>query len=332
MAAEATMRWLSEEDGAPAGGTHRARAHWDLPLDRGPTLGVGPRPLVVGILNCTPDSFSDGGRFASADDAVRAAEAMIRDGADWIDVGGESTRPGSEPVPPEVQLERVLPVIRELRARTDVPISIDTRSPRVGAAALEAGADIVNDVSACADPEWRSVLRGRRAPVVLAHMQGTPRDMQVRPSYPLGVVPEVLSFFVERLRALEAWGVAPSRAIVDPGIGFGKRFQDNLDLIRNIDVCRTLGRPIMVGASRKSFLRRILETGGGAPSREALDVGTVAANACAILRGADMVRVHNVPYAAALVRVLEAIRLAEAAAPPAAGASAGASEAPGGGG
>ncbi|MGQ9589641.1 MAG: dihydropteroate synthase [Planctomycetota bacterium] len=330
MAAEATMRELSDEEGRGAGGARRARARWELPLDRGPALVVGTRPLVVGILNCTPDSFSDGGRFASADDAVRAAEAMIRDGADWIDVGGESTRPGADPVPPEVQRERVLPVIRELRARTDVPISIDTRSPGVGAAALDAGADIVNDVSACADPEWRDVLRGRKAPVVLVHMQGTPRDMQLRPSYPVGAVPEVLAFFVERLRALEAWGVEPSRAIVDPGIGFGKRFQDNIDLIRNIDVCRTLGRPVMVGASRKSFLRRILESRGGAPSTEALDVGTVAASACAILRGADMVRVHNVPYAAVLVRVLEALRLGGAATSPAAEGAA--AEAPGGGG
>ncbi len=303
-------------DGCAEEGGLRSRARWEFPLDRGTVLRAGARPLVVGILNCTPDSFSDGGRFSSPAEAVAAGLSMVRDGADWIDVGGESTRPGADPVPPEVQLERVLPVIRELRARTDVPISIDTMSPRVGEAALEAGADIVNDVSACSDPGWRDVLSGRKAPVVLVHMQGTPKDMQVRPTYRVGAVPEVVAFFVERLRRLEDWGVARERTILDPGIGFGKRFQDNLDLIRSIGEFRTFDRPIMIGASRKSFLRAILSRGaeGGARVESAdLDLGTVVVNAYAVLAGADAIRVHNVPYAALLVRVLEALRFARGA-------------------
>jgi dihydropteroate synthase len=228
---------------------------------------------------------------------------MVSQGADWIDVGGESTRPGAAPVPAEVELERVLPVLRGLRAETDAPISVDTMKPEVAARALEAGADIINDVAGCRDPLWLPVLLEWEVPVVLMHMKGTPRDMQVDPMYPRGATEEVLSFFRVRLEELSRGGVDPQRIFLDPGIGFGKRLEDNLELIRNIPRLKSLGRPVFIGTSRKSFLKRIL-----GQDFEELDLGTVVVNSFALQRGADVLRVHNVPYARLLVRLVEALR------------------------
>jgi dihydropteroate synthase len=276
---------------------------WDLQLPGGRTIRIGARPLIQGIINCTPDSFSDGGTYARPEDAIRAGLEMLQGGADWLDVGGESTRPGARPVPPSEQLERILPVLEGLRRETIAPISVDTMSPEVGLRALEAGADIINDVGASRDPGWKEVLRAWRVPVILVHMRGSPLDMQVNVDYPHGVTRTVLEFFKERLETLSGWGIEPGRTILDPGIGFGKRLQDNLELIRNIEALRALHRPLLIGASRKGFLQKVI--GGDLDSR---DLGTVIINSEALFRGANILRVHNVPHASALVKLFLAVR------------------------
>lgn len=282
---------------------------WEFNLPRGRKLRVGGRPLTVGIVNCTPDSFSDGGAYATSDDAIRAGLQMLEEGADWLDVGGESTRPGSSGVPAGVQIDRVLPVLRGLRKVVDAPLSVDTMSPTVAGAALDAGADIVNDVSACRDPGWRGLLLDRDAPIILMHMRGTPLDMQANPEYPQGVTRTVLAFFEERLGALEEWGVSRERVILDPGIGFGKRVKDNLELIRNIDRLHALGRPILIGASRKGFLEKAVaeKNGDGGFAGDDRDLYTLIINAIALSRGAHCLRVHNVRYTAALARLHAAV-------------------------
>jgi dihydropteroate synthase len=283
-------------------------AIWDFPLARGRTLQLGSRPRIASILNCTPDSFSDGGRYAEPADAVRAALKMVSDGADLIDVGGESTRPGSQPVPAAEQLRRVLPVIEGIRSSSDVPISIDTQSPAVADAAFDAGADILNDVSACRDPEMPELLRKREAPVILMHMRGTPADMQQNPEYPEGVVPSVQRFFAERLDSLEAQGVPQERAILDPGIGFGKRWEHNLELLRHLSDLAALHRPVCLGVSRKGFLAKALKReAGGGPDLDP-DIGTLIVNALSLQRGAHLLRVHDVPRTVSLVRLYEALR------------------------
>jgi dihydropteroate synthase len=234
---------------------------------------------------------------------------MLAEGADCLDIGGESTRPGSRPVPPEEQLKRVLPVVRGLRAQTDAPLSVDTQSPEVAVKALESGVDIVNDVSACRDPGWQRVLEEWNISIILMHMRGTPLDMQASPEYPDGVVPTVTAFFQERLESLQRWGVRPERTILDPGIGFGKRVQHNLELIRSIDEFQSLGRPIFIGASRKGFIQKILagdETDVTDLEKDR-DIGTLMVHAVAICRGAHFLRVHNVSYTRALVRVFDAV-------------------------
>jgi len=273
-------------------------------------LTAGRRPLIVGIINCTPDSFSDGGSYPEPVDAVRAGLRMLAEGADCLDIGGESTRPGSLPVPPAEQLKRVLPVIRGLRAQSEAPLSVDTQSPEVAVKALESGVDIINDVSACRDPGWQRVLEEWRIPIILMHMRGTPLDMQVSPEYSEGVVPTVTAFFEERLANLQQWGVRAERTILDPGIGFGKRVQHNLELIRSIDAFQSLGRPIFIGASRKGFIQKTLaEADGDVTDLEKdLDIGTLMVNAVAICKGAHFLRVHNVSYARALVRMFEAVQ------------------------
>lgn len=292
-----------------------------LALPRGRRLSLGPRPAVQGILNVTPDSFSDGGLHTSAEHAVALALHMVEEGADVIDVGGESTRPGAAAVDALEQCRRVLPVIEGIRKECDVPISIDTRDPNVGQRALDAGADIVNDVSACADPGWISVLVGRPdVPVILMHMRGTPETMQTMTSYPEGVLSEVRDFLRERMRDLERAGVSRDRFVLDPGIGFAKDARQNLLLLRGLAALSELGRPVLVGASRKVFLGKLLERSGGGSARTRdpaeRDVATVAANAVAVLAGASILRVHNVPFARDLADVIEGLVCAgEGAAP-----------------
>jgi dihydropteroate synthase len=258
---------------------------------------------LMGVLNVTPDSFSDGGAYRSAEEAVERGEALVREGADVIDVGGESTRPGAAPVPAEEEARRVVPVIRRLAELVPVPISVDTRKAAVAEAALDAGASILNDVSALGhDPSMARLAAERGCGVVLMHMRGTPETMQTDPRYddPVSEVYDDLARSVEiALRA----GVAEEKIVIDPGIGFGKRLADNLLLIRHVGELRSLGFPVLVGPSRKSFLGLVL----GLPVNERLE-GTIGASVAAALAGADLIRVHDPSPVGRAVRVAEAIR------------------------
>jgi dihydropteroate synthase len=265
-------------------------------------------PLVMGVLNVTPDSFSDGGHFGKPEAAIAHAHAMVAAGADIVDVGGESTRPGSEGVAPEIELARVLPVVEALargasRPRLPVPVSIDTRKPLVARAALAAGATMLNDITATRDPAMVDVLRDYPGvSVVLMHMLGEPRTMQAEPDYDDAPV-EIADYLALRAAALEAGGIDASRIVLDPGIGFGKRLFDNLEILKRIDVLKALGYPVLVGASRKSFLGT-LQNGAGPEARL---TGSLAAAAMCYRHGVDIVRVHDVAPTVDLFRVLDAI-------------------------
>jgi dihydropteroate synthase len=262
----------------------------------------GERTLVMGVLNVTPDSFSDGGRFFGPVLATRHAVQMVADGADIVDVGGESTRPGSDAVPAAEEMRRVLPVIERLVEEIPgVPISIDTRKPEVAAAALEAGASIVNDVSAGRSPGMFDVVRGAGAAMVLMHMKGEPKTMQEQPRYE-DVVGEVRGFLHERVEAAGFAGIDAARMAVDPGIGFGKDLQHNLVLMRHLDALLDLGRPVLVGPSRKRFIGALLDL----PESERVE-GTAGAVAWLVARGAHVVRVHDVKEMVRVVRVVDAI-------------------------
>ena len=262
------------------------------------------RTAVMGILNVTPDSFSDGGRYRDVESAVASGVEMAQQGASIVDVGGESTRPGAAAVSAGEELDRVLPVIRGLRQRTPVPISIDTYKAAVARGALEAGADIVNDISALRfDPAMAGLVAREDVPVVLMHMQGRPRTMQLAPRYD-DVVREVTAFLRERVAHAVSSGIALDRIVVDPGVGFGKDLDHNLALLRHLRELAALGRPVLVGLSRKSFLGRLEEPPGPAGRLE----GSLAAATAAVLAGAHMVRVHDVPETCRAVRVADAIR------------------------
>src|SRR5262245_14151347 len=221
------------------------------------TFTIGRRPLVLGIVNVTPDSFSDGGRFASIEAAVAHGLGLVADGADLLDVGGESTRPGSQPVPLDEELARVVPVVRELVARAGVPISVDTSKAEVARQCLAAGASVINDVTGLrGDPEMLAVVAQAGAGAIVMHMQGTPATMQVAPAY-ADVVAEVGAFFEERLHALAAAGIGPERVALDPGIGFGKTDAHNLALLAGLGRYQRLGRPVCLGVSRKGLLGRL---------------------------------------------------------------------------
>ncbi|HEX5400102.1 MAG TPA: dihydropteroate synthase [Verrucomicrobiae bacterium] len=261
-----------------------------------------PRPaLVMGIVNVTPDSFSDGGKFMDTDTAVRHALKLVNDGAEILDIGGESTRPGAHPVPEKEELHRVIPVVEKLASKVKIPLSIDTRKPAVAHAALSAGASIVNDVAANRSQAkmWKLVSEFH-AGYVCMHAQGTPRTMQQRPRYQ-DVVREVREFFVERLRKLTAAGLSPEQVLLDPGIGFGKTVEHNLALLAHLGRFTTLRRPLLLGVSRKSFLGTI----SGADANERLP----ASLACATLvveSGARIIRAHDV------LETIQALRMAEA--------------------
>jgi dihydropteroate synthase len=244
-------------------------------------------PLVMGIVNITPDSFHDGGRFAAADDAIAHADRLIEEGADLLDLGGESTRPGAVPVPAEQELARVLPVLEALRGR-GVPVSVDTRQPAVMRAALAAGAAMINDVNALRAPGAVEAVAGTDASVCLMHMQGEPRTMQQAPRY-ADVVGEVTAFLEARIEACVAAGIERSRIVVDPGFGFGKRLEDNLTLARALPVLAKLA-PVLVGFSRKSMIGAMT---GRAATADRL-AGSVAAALWAARHGAAVLRVHDV--------------------------------------
>ena len=258
----------------------------------------------MGVLNVTPDSFSDGGRFTHLEAAVSAAVDMADAGADLIDIGGESTRPGSSPVDPAEQIRRVTPVIAAIRQRLSLTLSIDTTRAQVALAALDAGANLVNDITAGSDdPEMLPLIGRRRTSVILMHMQGTPATMQLKPSYS-DVVAEVGAFLKERMWQAESCGIDPADVLVDPGIGFGKTVEHNLQLLRHVDqLVEDLDRPVVIGTSRKGFIAKV--TGEGRPDDRLF--GTAATVAWAVANGAAVVRVHDVGPIVRVVRMIRAI-------------------------
>lgn len=266
-------------------------------------LTLGPRTLMMGILNVTPDSFSDGGLYFDKEDALAHGEALAAAGADIIDIGGESSRPFSEPVPADKEIRRVVPVIEELARRVSVPISIDTTRAEVARQALEAGAVMVNDTGALRlDPAMADLVAHADVPVVLMHMKGTPKTMQIDPHYE-DVVGEVKSFLADVIDTAEEAGIRRDKIIVDPGLGFGKTVTHNLRLIKDLRALQPLGVPIMIGPSRKSFISKLL-----GPGDERREAGTQAAVAAAALNGAHIVRVHDAERTRETLKLVDAIK------------------------
>ena len=260
---------------------------------------------IMGILNVTPDSFSDGGHFHSCESALVQAEKLIAEGADILDIGGESSRPYAQPVSLAEELARTIPVIREVRARHGVPISIDTTKAEVARQALQAGANIVNDISAMRkEPEILEVAAEFQAPLIIMHMQGSPEDMQDRPAYD-NVVDEILAFFEERIRWVTGCGIPEEKITIDPGIGFGKTVAHNLTIIKHLDRFRKFGLPVLLGHSRKNFLGVL--TGLDA-DRRGLPTAVVSALAAG---QADIIRVHDVAETRAALQVAEALLAAD---------------------
>lgn len=259
---------------------------------------------VMGIVNATPDSFSDGGEHFRTEEAVAHGKRLASEGADVLDVGGESTRPGAAPVPVDEEMRRVVPVVRALASVAQV--SVDTRHAVVAEAALAAGATMVNDVSALSDPAMASVVAARKAECVLMHMQGDPATMQDAPTY-RDVVGEVAAHLEARARAAEAAGVRGDRILVDPGLGFGKTFEHNVELLRSLPRLARLGWPLVVGSSRKSFVGRLLDDGTGAPGPRARLEGDLALAVHAATCGAAMVRVHDVGATVRALRVADRV-------------------------
>ncbi len=266
------------------------------------TVLVEKRTRIMGVLNCTPDSFSDGGMYSSVPAAVERAVQMAEEGADIIDIGGESSRPGSEPVPAREELERVMPVIQALKGKIEVPLSIDTYKSEVAREALAGGVSIVNDITALGgDPDMARTIAEFKAGVVLMHMKGDPRTMQDEPYYH-DVVAEVYSFLSGAVDLAVSEGIDPEKIVVDPGIGFGKTAEHNLTILRELRRFLELGKPVLVGTSRKSFIGAL--TGKEIAARS---FGTAASVAAAVMNGASMVRVHDVAAARDIVRVADAI-------------------------
>jgi dihydropteroate synthase len=273
-------------------------------------LPVQERALIMGILNVTPDSFSDGGCYLGVDAAVARAETIEAEGADLLDVGGESSRPGARPVSLEEELSRVLPVVSALAGRVRIPISVDTTKAEVARRALDAGAAVINDISALrSDPRMADVVASSRAGVILMHMQGTPVTMQEHPAY-TAIVEEVCEFLHARVEAAVAAGIDRERIAVDPGLGFGKTAEQSLALLGGLSALRTLGRPLVIGPSRKSFIGAVLER----PVHER-EWGTAAAVAAAVLQGAHVVRVHCVAQMKDVARMAHAVREAKTDSP-----------------
>ncbi len=256
----------------------------------------------MGIINVTPDSFSDGGLYYSPEKAVARGIALAEEGADIIDIGGESSRPGADAVSPQEQMDRVCPVMEKLRGETDALLSVDTTSSRVAEESIAVGADIINDISALRfDEDMIDVAVGRGVGLILMHMKGTPKDMQQDPYYE-DIIGEITGFLKERIDYAEARGVDSSKIVVDPGIGFGKTVDGNLEILRNISRFRELGKPVLIGASRKSFLGAI--TGASVENRLA---GSLAAACLAALNGVDILRVHNIKETVDALKIVAAL-------------------------
>lgn len=262
-------------------------------------------PRVMGILNLTPDSFSDGGRFNRPDAALRQAECMVAEGAAVIDVGGESTRPGAPAVSVSEELDRVIPVIEKLVSLLPVPVSIDTSKPEVMREAVRAGAGLINDVQALRAEGALEAAADAGVPVCLMHMQGNPRTMQIQPDYE-DVVTEVRTFLMERIAACEAAGIPRRQLIVDPGFGFGKTQEHNLDLLRELPALAAMGVPVLVGLSRKSMIGRLLNPATPPPAEDRLH-GSIAAAVLAARNGARIIRVHDVKPTVEALKIVSAV-------------------------
>ncbi len=280
----------------------------------GYNLELGRQTCIMGVVNVTPDSFSDGGKFYNTDGAIAQGEKLAAQGADIIDIGGESTRPFSDPVSVEEEIRRVVPVIDKLARRVSVPISIDTTKADVARRALDAGAAIINDVTALRfDPGLAALAVEFDTPLILMHMLGEPKSMQVAPSY-ANLIEDIRSFLADAVGRAENLGVPRSKIFVDPGIGFGKTVAHNLLLIKHVQAFESLDTPILIGASRKAFIRKILKQAHEEdirPDLPIVETGSQAAVSAAVLNGAHIVRVHDVANTLATVKILDALRAAE---------------------
>jgi len=269
--------------------TNISKDHFILKTNRR-ELSVGDRTIVMGILNTTPDSFSDGGRFDSSEAAIDYALKMVDEGADIIDVGGESSRPGANPVSPEEEMARVIPVIEFLAGHINIPVSVDTAKAEVARKAVECGAEIINDISAMTfDNQMKNVIAESGAALILMHMRGNPKDMQKGDLSYKSICGDIIEFLKKRMVEAYSANISPESLMIDPGFGFGKTAEDNIKLLKNLAEFRILGRPIVAGVSRKSFIGRT--TGGNPSDREE---GTAAAVTASIMNGANVIRVHNV--------------------------------------
>lgn len=265
------------------------------------------KTLIMGVINITPDSFSDGGKYNTLEHALSHAEKLISEGADILDIGGESTRPFSKPVSAEEELARVIPVIENLKSITDIPISIDTNKAIVAKKALQAGASIINDVSALSfDPEMADIASKSNCPVILMHMIGTPENMQNNPIYS-DLLKNLMDYFKERIEFSLKKGIKKENIILDPGIGFGKTLEHNLLIIKNLELLKSLECPILIGTSRKTFIRKLVEK-DDLPNDKDVITGSVASVCAAVLNGAKIVRVHDVKETCAALKIIDALK------------------------
>ena len=278
------------------------RASFSIPFADGGVWELGGRTSVMGVLNVTPDSFSDGGRYRDPAEAAEAAARMTEEGADIVDVGGESSRPGSEPVSEDEEIRRVVPVVETLKKRPGARVCVDTRRASVARRAIGAGADMVNDVSAFGDPGMLEVVRASGVPAVAMHMRGRPRDMQRDTRY-ADLMSVLVDFLSESVQKAVAAGVPDDKLIVDPGIGFGKSAEGNLEILRQLPTLRSVGRPVLIGASRKSFIGAALDLAVS----ERLE-GSLAVAGLAAWQGAHVVRVHDVAATVRVVRMIDSVR------------------------
>jgi len=268
------------------------------------TLDFSKKTYIMGILNITTDSFYDGGKYISVDKAVKHALKMADEGADIIDIGGESTRPGAEPISVDEELKRVIPVIENLSKKLSIPISIDTYKAKVAEEAINAGATIINDISGLRfDPLMPEVASKYKVPIIVMHIKGTPKDMQKNPQYD-ALIPEITEYLRGSIVLAKQAGVDENMIIIDPGIGFGKLLEHNLQIIKNLREFTQLGKPILIGVSRKSFIGKILND---EPPSERLE-GTASSVAISVINGANIVRVHDVGFMSKVVKVADAIK------------------------
>ena len=276
-------------------------------------LKLGQKPCIMGILNVTPDSFSDGGKYYNIDKAVAKGQQLVKEGADILDIGGESSRPFAEPVSEEEEIDRVVPVIEKLASMIDVPISIDTVKSEVAKQALDVGASMINDISSFEkDPKLATLAAKQDIPVIMMHMKGTPETMQVDPEYN-DLISEIENYFIQRISFAEQEGIKKENIILDPGIGFGKTAHHNLVILKSLDKLSNLGFPLLIGSSRKSFIQKILSE-GKTEKTEAMDEecenGTLATIAATFMNGGHIARVHDVARVKPFVQILDSIQSA----------------------